>query len=155
MNLNEESIHYTNFIPVIKKRTMDDWQHYWTTTSKTTGGRLNLIQEHVSTTSWFERIKMSKKITNCISRLRIGHGLFPTYMRKIKIADSDLCRCGAIGNIDHIIIQCPNNKYQEEFWPNLSGHIPLPTNSAQILRHSSVEVYKMLGSFIETNHIIV
>nr|XP_018897843.1 PREDICTED: uncharacterized protein LOC109031029 [Bemisia tabaci] len=155
-DLRKEKIHYSNFLPVIHRMMMSDWQTEWTKSAQTKGARLYGIQDIVSTTPWFANIWLPKDVTNTISRIRLGHGVFPAHMKRINLKDSDLCRCGEVGTLDHILLQCQHlNNLQDFFNQHVKSNYSLPTNSALILSNTSKENYIMLSKFLRSNKIVI
>lgn len=155
IDLSNEKIHYSNFSSFIKNNTLSSWQEDWERTTQVKGRRLLSIQEHVSRKAWFENIHFSKKTTNILSRLRIGHGLFPAHLHRINLRQDDLCDCGEHGSLDHIVLGCCLLNTVELFSTLINLRIQLPTSTSLLLHEESFEVYSALKEHLILNDIAI
>ena len=51
--------------------------------------------------------QLDRKAFVLVNRLRTGWAKTAEYLHKIGVTDSQLCQCGLIQDIDHIIYECP------------------------------------------------
>nr|XP_018912734.1 PREDICTED: uncharacterized protein LOC109041032 [Bemisia tabaci] len=153
-DFSKELIHYSNYQRLTKSSVLKQWQRDWTESTQTKGARLGSIQPVISMEAWFSRIILSKKATNIISRMRIGHGLFPEHLNRIRLKDNDKCTCGQIGTIDHILLHCTKIKQPTNIYNLMRTPDPqVIIDSKTILARTEIELYQELESHIISNQI--
>ena len=65
--------------PIIKNYSLKIWNEYWNKSSKIKGSHLFSILTKVPNEPWFEKIKLFRRISTQLTRLRIGnHSLAQT-----------------------------------------------------------------------------
>ena len=112
--------------------------------SKIKGSRLVSILPKVPNEPWFGKIKLFRRITTQITRLRIGHSLTPAYLNKIGIREDPFCNCdhSSYGDINHIYIYLGCNRNVEKmnrFYLEISKEIAFPTNRNILLSFKNHE----------------
>ena len=101
-----------DIVNIVKGEVYSEWQRVWESSARTKGGHTFQIKPNVNTTPWFKkRLVVKRTYAATISRLRLGHGLFPAHMYRLGLRDSPTCNCGGYGCLNHIFFNCPNNGY--------------------------------------------
>ena len=135
----------------LKRDVLISWQMDWNHSGKTKGRRVQLIKPNVTTPPWFHQGQFESKLfTTTMTRLRMGHGLFPQHMHRIGLTESPACNCGEVGSLDHIFFNCPNFEHiRVEFLRILRklGY-QAPFNLVSLLATNSLKVYRILFQFI-------
>lgn len=153
-DMSDEKIHYSNFIPLTARNVLDDWQLTWNQSTQLKGKYLHRIQDKISRTAWFETIHLPKRITNIISRARLGHGTFPSHLHRINLKEDNLCDCGEQGTLDHIFLHCENLRSSSDLHETLNAlKIPLTSNLNHILKEENKTVYLTLKKHLIQNNI--
>lgn len=101
---------------------------------------------------WFQRTTLVRLQMVPISRIRLKAILTPAFGYKIGIFDSPLCSCGNIGDLNHIILSCPNYKDKcdilyNQFQKATKGETPISIYN--LLQVPSGNVVKLLSSFLK------
>lgn len=98
---------YTDILLEERKKILSSWQRRWE--AATTGRRLHALKPTVGKVPWFQdKLGMKRRNMVTFTRLRLGHGAFPSHLHRIGIKNSPSCECGeAEGDLDHIIWECP------------------------------------------------
>ena len=88
------------------KYSLKIWNEYWNKSSKIKSSHLFSILPKVPNEPWFEKMKLFRRISTQITRLRIGHSLTPAYLNKIGVRKDPFCNCdhSSYGDINHIYI---------------------------------------------------
>ena len=93
-----------NVNSIIINYSLKIWNEYWNKSSKIKDSHLFLILPKVPNEPWFEKIKLFRRISSQITRLRIGHSPTPAYLNKIGVREDPFCNCdhSSYGDINHI-----------------------------------------------------
>ena len=121
---------------------MKIWNEYWNKSSKIKGSHLFSILPKVPNEPWFEKIKLFRKISTQITRLRIGHALTPAYLNKIGIREDPFCNCdhSSYGDINHIYLGGNRNVEKiNRIYLEISEEIAFPTNMNILLSFENHE----------------
>jgi len=99
---------------LIKTALIKEWQNRWTprdrpncTQEKT---HLKLIKQRISYWPWVNH--SSRTIETTLARLRLGHARVAKYLFRFKLADSNLCPCGQIESVEHLLLHCQLHRIQ-------------------------------------------
>lgn len=148
-----ESLYYKQLIPAIKKQTFSEWNTSWIDCTWK-GQRLKSIMPSLKAKPWFHNLKWSRQDIKNISRLRIGHGLYPAHLFRCSLATSDLCECGEYGDLNHLIFQCVRLNGRDILIQNLSAfNLSQPFNITYILHNPNPKIYKLIANFLKINNI--
>ncbi|CAG4952193.1 unnamed protein product [Colias eurytheme] len=75
-----------------KSKLMFAWEKSWASTRFQKGKFYSNIQNDIPVKPWFFKYKdISKNVTSCISRLRLGHACTPTHLAKIRVHKMESC----------------------------------------------------------------
>ena len=101
------------------------------------------IQEIPDKRPWFTNNTLrSKHFVKTISRLRTDHGICPKYLLLIKRSETNLCQCGQVGNLEHIIMSCPSyNEERNTFFNNITQLIQSSFNYMSILKTKDKQIF--------------
>jgi len=116
------------------------------------------IHPTIPTQLWYEGHSIHRRFYTNITRLRVGHGLFPAHLHKLKMIDSPACPCGSPnGDMNHIFFECyRNNRQTKQFLQQLLElKITLPTDTISLLHTNRYEIYKVLYDFLRKCNINV
>lgn len=127
------TIPWSDIVPLAKEECKKRWQSRWSTSVK--GRYLYDIKPKVSFKPWFYRIKLPRRLITTLNRLRCGHSCTPSHLCRIGVLESPTCECGAsVGDMDHIIFECPRNvEWTERLLLLLSDMNVLPINFKSLL----------------------
>nr|CAH7758959.1 unnamed protein product [Callosobruchus chinensis] len=91
IDLSTQSLCISDCINLVKKNTRNEWAtiyHQYCTNTLTQYAR---IQEDLPKQPWFYDLKVSRRYAVMYTRLRFGHGRYPTFLARIGIINSDIC----------------------------------------------------------------
>ena len=72
---------------MIKNYSLKIWNEYWNKSSKIKGSHLFSILPKVPNEPWFEKIKLFRRISTQMARLRIGNFPTPANLNKIGVSE--------------------------------------------------------------------
>lgn len=131
----------------------DAWNQLWAESAQKKGKFYYAIQPKVPTKPWFAKLRLGKRATSIIIRMRLGHVCTPAHLARLHIVDSNLCECGEIGDLNHIFLSCPLFSHVS-FYNDLSSlKIPFPTSIPVLLASKDPSVFNSISSFILLNDI--
>ncbi|KAJ8914858.1 hypothetical protein NQ315_014871 [Exocentrus adspersus] len=94
-----------------KKKYHNNWIKEWDNSFNHKGKWYKAIQPQFPKTPWFNKFSYTnRRHISTIIRMRTGHCLTDQHKFKIGIADSPLCECGQLGDLDHLFFGCEINK---------------------------------------------
>lgn len=138
----------------LPKATLDEtWRIAWSASSQSKGRAYAKIQNSVPSKPWFSKLKLSRRVTCILTRMRLGHVCTPAQLARFGLLDSDLCECGEVGDLNHIFLCCPRYNRVSFYESLLEIPIPLPTSVNILLSSGEPSVYKIFSSFILINNI--
>ena len=150
-SLYNHSLDATELFRILKVDVLKSWQDDWNSSMNVKGKRTYLIKPDVSSAPWFTKGNFDSKLfCTSITRLRIGHGLFPEHMFRMGLLETPLCNCGEVGTLEHIFFNCADlNNIRISFLKSLSkaGYQP-PFNLVSILATGSLTIYKLLFRYL-------
>lgn len=150
---------YTNYcydlLTLPKVHLQKSWNSLWIESAQVKGRHYFNVQPSIPLKPWFSKVKMDKRCTSIIIRMRLGHVCTPSHLARLGIVESNLCECGEdVGDLDHIFFSCSQYDHSLIFQQLLSAHVPLPT-SITCLISNPVLYHSLLSSFIIHNNIKV
>lgn len=149
----DNPIYYKQLIPLSKKNCLNDWNEEWTN-CVWKGQKLKLLLPSIPKNPWFHKLPWSRLDIKNLIRLRIGHGLFPTHLKRINLKDTNLCSCGLEGDLNHILFQCTNLKNRDILFTLLiKNNLYPPFNIPYVLVGQDLFVYKVIAEFLSSNSI--
>jgi ribonuclease HI len=131
----------------------DAWNQWWTESVQSKGKFYSLIQPNVPNKPWFAKLRLSKRVTSIIIRMRLGHVCTPAHLARLGIVTSNLCECGDIGDLNHYFFSCPLFSHVSFYNDLTLLKIPFPTSIPVLLASKDPSVYSSLSSFILLNDI--
>ncbi|XP_059061881.1 uncharacterized protein LOC131854757 [Achroia grisella] len=72
----------------------DAWNETWPISCQTKARHYFNIQPKIPVKPWFYCVKLSKRATTSLIRMRLGHMSSPSHLAKLKIVDTNVCDCG-------------------------------------------------------------
>lgn len=138
-------------LPIISLR--NSWEEEWASKNQHKGRHYRNIQSAIPTKPWFFKISLSKSVTSCIIRMRLGHACTPVHLSRLKIKTDDLCECGAVGDLNHIVFACPLHNRSSFLQSLVSLRIPFPTSVDILLSMNDIDIYNLLALYIMCNNI--
>ena len=140
---------HTLMLKEIKDENTESHQNYGK------GMHYLLIQKTPLYKPWFKSFQnQSKFFVKTMCRLRTNHGICPKYMLMIKKAQNNLCTCGEVGDLEHIIMLCNNLQHQRnELFKKISKNILSPFDFRTILMSREEKIYVAIIDFLSTTNI--
>ncbi|KAJ8910222.1 hypothetical protein NQ315_015914 [Exocentrus adspersus] len=130
-----------DILSIMREQIRDQWNRQWTTTLQNKGAAYRCLEANFPKKPWFSTMpfKDRRHLTTIIK------------MR----TDSPNCECGQVGDLTHIILECPINGI-----PGIDIYVSLskagnrtPMSIYTILRNINVESINILINFLNYNHI--
>ena len=116
---------------IVKKYSLKIWNEYWNKSSKIKGSHLFSILPKVPNEPWFEKIKLFRRISTQMARLRIGNFPTPANLNKIGLREDPFCNCdhSSYGVINHIYLGSNRNVEKiNRLYLEISEEIAFPTS---------------------------
>jgi ribonuclease HI len=131
------------------------WEIEWSSSSRYKGNYYKRIQPTIPSKPWFSRIKLSKRVTSIIIRLRLGHTCSPAHLAKLHIISNDTCaECGSdVGDVNHIFFSCSAYDHSSFYDELISLAVPIPTSMITLLYMNDNNIYNTIKNFITHNNI--
>lgn len=141
--LEDCKIPFTDFFKSIRKIISLKWQT--THEQKSTGQFYKSLQPIIPKQIWFKN-ETSREFIKILCRMRSNHALYPEYLYKIQRTDNPNCSCGELGDLQHLILECPNFRNERNKLYNNISKLTYPVNLTYLL--SSPESYTALYQFV-------
>ncbi|XP_049883240.1 uncharacterized protein LOC126378842 [Pectinophora gossypiella] len=130
----------------------DQWKQSWIRSSESKGKYYFSIQRDIPAKPWFFKLKLCKRATSTIIRMRLGHVCSPAHLARLQIIQSDACECGTgVGDINHLFLSCPLLDHTPLYTFLHSLKVPLPTSIPVLLHSMNPDIYKYLSICIINN----
>ena len=150
-------IPYSDLIPLYKIKARKEWEQIYENAYNETTTNYFLIHPKLPTKHWFHNLHISRQFYTTITRLKFNHGRFPSHLFKIKIRNDNLCTCGQVGDINHIVFNCVQN--QDHCKVLMDNLIELgfqtPLNVNNILASENFDACTALYIFFKSTNILV
>lgn len=146
---------YTHDLIALSKIYLrDSWGEDWDRSSSSKGKHFKLIQHAIPVKPWFFKIKLGKRATTILIRMRLGHLCTPAHLARIKVKPDPSCVCGdEFGDVNHIFFACSQYNHRKLLQDLVACRIPLPTSVNILLATLDPCIYHCLSSFIYMNNI--
>lgn len=102
--LMKNVIPFTDLNKCFKENLRSDWQKHYS--SSVAGQNFKCHHPNLLKVRWFSN-ERNKSFISTICRLRSNHALFPSHKYRIGLVDSPECFCGEHGDLQHILLDCP------------------------------------------------
>lgn len=146
--------YYHDLISLAKISLQEAWNRAWSESTQQKGKYYYNIQKVILNKPWFTILKLSKRATSTLIRMRLGHVCSPAHLARLKIVSSPCCECGElIADLNHIILSCPLFDSDALYETLINLKIPFPTNTNCLLTDFRPNVYKALAEYIVMNNI--
>lgn len=138
----------TDLKPVFKLEILNKWQLLWNESPY--GRDLYALNPIVNKSCWFKDIAKPRYFITLFNRLRFTHCCALTHLKKVNISDSDLCECGLVQTVDHILFNCTNvNGYERaKFLRKLYQRNVFYLNINEILKKQDLIVFQIIFDFL-------
>jgi len=100
---------------------------------------------------WFLKYNyVNRNFFTTISRMRTLHCRTPTHLYRMNISDTNLCSCGEIGSLNHVILECPSRKPQVEKLQNklIQLKINPPWEIHKLMSTGNIQVYNAIYQLV-------
>lgn len=138
-------------IRLVQNQILKEWQEEWVSSVVQKGKHTYYLRPLLNDKPWFKgKGHFTRNFATTISRLRLGHGLFPEHMHRIGLCESPTCSCGQIGSLNHLFFNCPAyDCLRNWFFVKLMGlgHFP-PYNLVSLLSYNSDKLNRLLYHFM-------
>ncbi|XP_018570191.2 uncharacterized protein LOC108910148 [Anoplophora glabripennis] len=110
-NQVEVELDKNDVLPTIKQQIQAKWKQEWKLSTNSRGFSYAQIIKEFPSSPWFTLFpyKDRRHLTTII-RMRTGHCLTNKHLHRIGILTHPYCECGQVGDLNHIILECPLNK---------------------------------------------
>ncbi|XP_044765225.1 uncharacterized protein LOC123321604 [Coccinella septempunctata] len=154
-----------DLIPHIKSTMFAKWEGIYNTQTK--AKHYKSIQPIPVKHPWFNNKQFTRSINEevesrdfvrVISRLRSGHTICPKYLHQIRKKTDNLCDCGEIGDLEHIILRCSKNRRNlETTIINICSILKTkyPFNLSSIMATNNPRVYYEVYKFVKNSDLII
>ena len=112
------SIVSSDFYSVVKNYLMHKWNLQWQEYGAQSNTFYYSIHPKIPMSHWYSKCSLSRKTISTISRIKLNHGKFPVHLHRIGVRDDPHCPCGAIGDVNHFIFNCPLNEINSNIFLN-------------------------------------
>lgn len=144
-------IPFTDLVRKAKEKMFYDWQEQYNNCNK--GLFYKEIFPLIPRTRWYNAIS-NRSFIRLISRIRTSHALYPKHKKRIGISVNELCNCGEIGDLEHVILKCNNiGNNLTVLMDNLGGFVPQPFNLNYLIALNNLNIYNLLYKYIITSKI--
>jgi hypothetical protein len=91
----------------VKELCLEEWTLAWSSANR---GRAYSNLHQRPTLEMRPHLKMANRLLVCtITQLRLGHGYFGSYLKRITAFATDQCQCGARSQTPHhLLLECPD-----------------------------------------------
>jgi hypothetical protein len=72
----------------------------------------NYFQKYPWHPNYSIQARCKRQTSSAYYALKLGHGFFKSYSKRLGHATSDLCRCGSVETPEHLLLSCPNYNFQ-------------------------------------------
>lgn len=132
----------------------ENWAKEWDYTSTVKGRYYRFIQKNIPIKPWYFKIKLSKRATSVLIRMRLGHTCTPAHLARMKIINDAFCSCGdEFGDLNHLFFSCSNYDHRQFYKDLITLHVTLPSNVNILLTSLDPCIYRCLENFIYLNDI--
>ena len=102
----------TELLSTIRKSTSDDWSSQFRSSFTNSNSQYLLIQPHPPPLPWYKLFpNTTRSLIIKLSRLRFGHNRLPPHLKRLNLAQSDLCPLhtnpSSPATLNHILFECP------------------------------------------------
>lgn len=148
------NIYNHDLLNVAKVSLIDSWNQEWSDPNQRKGRFFFNFHPVASMKPWFSKLKLNKRTTSIITRLRLGHCSSPAHLSRLKIRDSPLCDCGMEdGDIEHILLNCSLYQNPSLYDILVTNKAPLPFNLSSILSLTHKKYILSLSKFISFHNL--
>ncbi|XP_030763442.1 uncharacterized protein LOC115888001 [Sitophilus oryzae] len=136
---------YKTFIPKMKEFIYNKWKERFVAIGRTKGKEYCTTVQQPYRTPWFKQYKsLTKQQVTTMCRLRSNHCLSPSHLYKIRINRDNLCQCGEVADVFHLIIACPHNYNHQKI---------LYSYFDKEIEQNPISLHDILFKFNKTEHI--
>lgn len=129
------------------------WSESWALDGSK-GRHYRAIQPSLPIKPWFWRLRLGKRVTTILTRMRLGHVCTPAHLAKLNIINSSTCECGYDeADLNHIIFVCSRRDRSALLKGLISLQVPFPSSISCLLSTLDPPVYKLIADFILFNDI--
>ena len=141
------SLPVSDYVRMLRTEVGNEWGEMFAKSSR--GSYYRSIQPTIPKEPWFRGIKVSKHSVSLLCRLRIGHTVLASHLKRIQVVTSSLCVCEEEEETaDHVLFNCrllPNHDFFREI--SLIG-LTFPLSVQHLLSLNSPKINKAI-----TNHL--
>ncbi|XP_018576554.1 uncharacterized protein LOC108915084 [Anoplophora glabripennis] len=142
----------SDLTPIFRRNLKLKWQNIYE--DSLSGAVYKQIQPTIRQKTWFHNL-VNRQFIKTITRLRTNHALYPKYQHKIGQTNNPNCLCGEIGDLQHIILECPlhithRDLLLEEIY-KLKAEAPF--NLTTLLASDNLSIFNSIFGFIKRSSI--
>ncbi|KAJ8919751.1 hypothetical protein NQ315_006280 [Exocentrus adspersus] len=145
-----------DILAIIREQIRDEWNGQWSTLLQNKGAAYRCLVTNFPKKPWFSTMPFkNRRHLTTIIRMRTGHCLTYKHLNRIGILDTPNCECGQVGDLTHIILECPINEIPGiDIYVELSkAGNPTPMSIYTILRNLNVQSTNILINFLNYNNV--
>lgn len=150
--LNDIKLEAMEHTKTFTKIMINEWQRNWETIDREKGKEYRENNKKVKLTPWFKKYpNLPREIIVFTNRLRSNHTLTPKHLSRLGIADSPLCACGQMGDLNHIFFGCQITKEKTNILIDklISNNIQLPCSIYTLLEVPPISTICILFHFVK------
>ncbi|CAH1977693.1 unnamed protein product [Acanthoscelides obtectus] len=141
---------------ILKGNLLKRWRSEWIEYCFTNPTRYNLIHPSLPRGYWHENFKIPRKYISCITRAKIGHGVFPSHLARLNLVPSALCDvCEVYGDLDHCFFGCAKflDHCNALYSDLVKSGISAPLNTSHVFSLGRSDVIILVVKFIRNSGI--
>ena len=146
-------VSFREFIPKLKNNIWTAWSTKWKNIGLQKGNNYSSHFEKPPTRPWFYKLKLNRKEVTTMCRLRSNHCCCPAHLGRIKVFPTSNCECGELGDITHILFNCPRHwgNSQQLYEALINLKFPSPLHSNTVLFHPKLleSASKLICRFLD------
>lgn len=139
----------TDIRSIFKSDIFPQWQAMWD--NSVHGRDLYNLSPLVGKPPWFNLIENSRHFITIFNRLRFNHCCALAHLKKVNITQSDLCDCGSIQTVDHLLFSCNLISFLERsrFLKKMYLNKVFFLNIKNILKNHDLKIFELIYDFIK------
>nr|CAH7752179.1 unnamed protein product [Callosobruchus chinensis] len=113
-NVETDAVCLGDCISFTKKLLRTSWSEYYQDYCRNRPTQYTAVQDHIPVYPWYSTVKMPRKLISMYSRLRFGHGCYPSLLARFGIVNDPLCdECQIESTLNHIFFECHKYRAQQ------------------------------------------
>jgi hypothetical protein len=148
---NEIGISLTYLKRKAKESLLKSWQNYYNSTAAKKGTYYQNLQTQPAWKPLNLQLKATRIVWSSYMQLKLGHGYFKSYLKRLSDYDSDKCDCNnnSIQSSAHLLLSC--SKYTAEY-SKIKNKLKVSNLSLKLLLNTRNEIQAVFN-FLKNSEI--